>query len=520
MKLLKLLVFIVFTFRTSQSNAQDISWGPTSKIDRNTNSFGSKVFMGQGKFYCQFPYFGLSSSTTLHFYENTTFKAEEKLSLKHPVASLGIDNKYYVFGAEFSPNKIDIIAQEYGEDCKLKGAQISLVSIDSINAKPYNLFSEVIQSENKDFFCLLFRFRKSKTSSQLYKYFVFSKNLTLVSEGSHSFQDDRSNDFNDTKKLVDGEEPLCSMYNDFKIANLLTNKGELFFSLENISFPSGEKSISFFKVTGEQLLQYDVKLDYPYISKLGLIENGDGEVFFTAVFGDEKKSIKGLLNGFVNFNNLTSVPNITEFHFELNVASDRSTEIKGNYNVINLKKTSEGDFIVIFEKAGTSMGLTGAGTSDASPICYVCKGNLLIYRVSSSGTFVWAAKFEKNQVEAGIDFNTSSGVFPYFQDSICTILYNDDIANYDASGVYIGNTLEKGPETVSLLATKKNVNASVLVKMELNLINGEYTRTPIIPASESGMLFVPRLFTIDYENKVILVHRKNLKFQQYGSMKF
>ncbi|MES2556274.1 MAG: hypothetical protein V4604_08995 [Bacteroidota bacterium] len=470
------IVLVVITRQTTF--AQDLIRSEVIKSDGHT----TKICSEQSKSF--YAYYGGDKSPKLKRYEGFTPISQGELVLKTE-SGKGSFNSMIMVGdrmvlffsvEEFGLKKL--YSQNYSENCTPEGTLLLIAEYKILKGGKSAVDFKVIQSEDKAFFGVQYPIPGAETVAFGYK--TYDAEFNVISDGKREFP---------------YAWEAAEMTNHY-----LSNTGDLFLGMKIYNTNDKGKVVDrislkkylVFCIKDSEIIEMNLDLGYKFITNMVFTSDEHHILTCSGLYGKEKIEMQGLFYLQVDFND-QEIINQTLSNFTVEMGS----LLIGKYDFHEIHTTADGSLIVIMEYYSSSTSMTEVGNGSTVGSRDYDHGDVIIYRMKGNGEFEWMKKIEKYQ--SSINFNSYGSIGGYFKDNEFIMFFNDNIDNYTKTGEF--SLGEDGLDY--LYFAKKTI---CLAKVEIDLENGEYTRTRYLPTEETGLFSVPQQFKADYINNELLMY--------------
>ncbi|MCE3294770.1 MAG: hypothetical protein K0R65_484 [Crocinitomicaceae bacterium] len=448
-------------------------------------------------------------------------KGEDKFQI---AKIIGLNQLPIVFLAGKEDKQHGLYYQNYTDKCVPVGSPQLLFTYEKDIMKwPAKEF-KFIFSKNREFLCIQVDLQGAE-----YLYFIYSKNMELISKGKYKLRV------------------------DYEIKSLeLTNSGELY----SLSYPTKvlrtlmgrDQKIKTYDITclnGENEGTYNLTLKNEYfIDDILLTETSSDKVIISAAysqsFSEAKNYVAGIYYAEINVgdNRLVSeVYNAFENDFiaagltEKEAAKIRKS-IGSGKKIPDFRKYKfreafphQGGLIYVMEEeiienpkyhmgggystpvysptamrgaGGMSYGHTGTGGYGSYSPSKFKYNDVVIFKMSREGEIQWKQKIHKQQYSES-DRGYFSSVSAFQKKDHLYLYFNDNIANYDEQGLYLNN-MKKFKKTV--FNSEKRV---LLAEVKISLSDGAYQRASVYKTPTGEGILSPKVFKYNPAQDKILM---------------
>ncbi len=509
------VLIIILTYLSINLNAQEIEWSSPAKASGAFSSY----YVENSKDFYSVSIKGLNN-VLLERFENFSQKVVAEMLTKvdgeliHPIKFMLIQEELVVISIAENNKFLKIFYQIFDRDCKPKSDLIPIVVHDKPKNQEGFLMNKVnvIQSENKEFFCIQYSTSPNPLAGLEFDYKVLGKDLKVVYEGRYL-----SN---------------C-IYNQTSLKNnYLTNSGNLILGLVVFGLDEKGKRVNYDVQTEYRICyikegkQYvtnvlkDLSFFNSYeILNLNFLPIGDRKLTCTGLYGNTGNSVNGIF--FFEYDpEITKVENekvnpFEEGYVDPFIESKEkvglvpvSTKVSCQFDNSEMRLLENGGFVVVFEKS-YGRGVQSVSNPNTNSGSFYNLNELLIYRMNPDGTIAWIQKIEKDQTEVGAKLN--SGHCGYLGSKEYLILFNDNPKNYVATGEY---------NTSKSIAWSYDDNETCLAMVNVNLEDGFIKRSCIASQELENYRIIPLQSVPNYRSRemnLFLIKKENIKF---GLLKF
>jgi hypothetical protein len=515
---------IAFCANTSIGQITVSKWGELEKspgrlinlLPKEANDFYAMRWAGVSIF----------SSLQVSSHKNLQTSAKEKLVLRvneSPAtyeSSAVIGDHFVVFLSDKKEGQNTFYMQEYGFDLQPKGTATELASyeLDGKRGRFAGQFS-LYQSQNKEFFSVVWTIPGKKDEETNYGYRVYDQNLEVLSEGEYSF-------------------PFLTKYCRVNMM-YLSNTGDFFTVVTEYEESDSKrifnnyanyKTMHIYHITSDGMEDVEIDLEGKRIEALSLNSDNNRQFIITGTYGEKGKAgIKGLLYLKLDFKSREILSEgFEEFadDFITQDWSDRQKkqmekkQAKGkdvepqlyDYVMRDVHVLEDGSVVGSMEQFYIRVVTTRDPRTGATTTTYYYYFNdIIAFKVGPDGGFDWHTKIQKYQVSTN-DGGYYSSYERFVDGGKMYMIFNDNDLNYDEEGEYNAGTTPKS----STLSKKRNAVALV----EMDLETGEMKRDMFFDRTELGAIAVPKLFNVDYNNKEVLIYAVKGTKEKFGIIRF
>lgn len=468
---------------------------------------------------------GIFGSLQVSSHKFLKTQAKEKLVLRvngSPATFEGsciVGNHFVVLLSDKQNGHNAFYMQEYGFDLEPVGEPYQLASyeLESKRRKFAGEFS-VYQSENLEFFSVVWTIPGKSNEETKYGYKVFDEDLKPISQGEYSFP---------------FQTKFCRVN-----AMHLSNTGD-FFTVVTEYQPSESKrlfrnyrnykTMHIYHITEEGMKDVEIDLDGKRVEALSINSDNNRMFIITGTYGErEKPGVNGLFYLKLDFKSQTVVQEGFEEFSEGLITqgwSDRQKKkvekkrARGKdvdpqlyqYVMRDIHVLEDGSVVGSMEQYFVRVVTTTDSRGATRTTYYYYYNDIIAFKVGQDGGFDWHKKIKKYQVSAN-DGGYYSSYERFIVDGKMYMIFNDNNLNYDESGNFSNDVKFRA----STLSKKKNTVALV----EMDLETGEFTRKMFFDRSELGAIAVPKLFNVDYNTGEVLVYAVKGAKEKFGIIRF
>ncbi len=509
---------------TAQAQVKVSEWSELEKspgrllslLPRDANDFFALRRTGRGLF----------GSVAVSSHKNLKTQAQEKITLRannSPANFEGstiVGDRFVVFMSDKQEGSNKFFMQEYGENLEPIGNAYELASyeLESKRARYAGSFS-IYQSQNRNFFSVVWTIPGKKEEETKYGYKVFDQDLQEVSGGTYEF-------------------PFESKYCRINTMHL-SNTGD-FFTVVTEYQASEEKRIfnnyanyktmHIYHINSDGMEDVEIDLEGKRVEALNINSDNNRQFILTGTYGERKRAgIKGLFYLKLDFKSQEIVAEGFEEFSEDFITQDWSDRQKKK----NEKQKAKGknadpqlyEYVmrdVHILEDGSVVGsmeqffirvvtYTDPKTGSTRTTYYYYYNDIIAFKVGPDGGFDWYKKIDKYQVSTN-DGGYFSSYERFVDGGKMYMIFNDNSMNYDESGNF------GDPEKLRASTLSKKKNTVALVEMDLE--TGEFSRKMFFDRSELGAIAVPKLFNVDYNNGEVLVYAIKGTKEKFGIIDF
>ena len=468
---------------------------------------------------------GLFGSLQVSSHKFLKTQAKEKLVLRannSPANFEGatvVGDHFVVFLSDKQNGNNAFFMQEYGDDLEPIGNAYELASYDleSKRRRFAGSFS-VYQSQNKEFFSVVWTIPGKKDEETKYGYKIFDLDLQEVSQGTYQF-------------------PFESKYCRVNAMHL-SNTGDFFTVVTEYQESETKKlfrnyanykTMHIYHITPEGMEDVEINLEGKRVEALNINSDNNRMFIITGTYGErEKPGINGLFylkldfktqkilnEGFEEF----SEDFITQGWSDRQKKKVEKKRARGKdadpqlyqYVMRDVHVLEDGSVVGSMEQYYVRVVTTTDSRGVTRTTYYYYYNDIIAFKVGEDGGFDWHKKIKKYQVSTN-DGGYYSSYERFIDDGKMYMIFNDNNLNYDESGNFSDELKFKA----STLSKKKNTVALV----EMDLETGEFTRKMFFDRSELGAIAVPKLFNVDYNTGELLVYAVKGSKEKFGIIRF
>ncbi|NVK64793.1 MAG: hypothetical protein HWE22_09410 [Flavobacteriales bacterium] len=518
------LIAITLLSFTSQAQITVSEWSELEKspgrllnlLPRDANDFFALRRTGRGIFG------GIAVSS----HKNLETQLKEKISLRannSPANFEGstiVGDHFVVFMSDKQEGRNNFFMQEYGEDLEPIGNAFELASyeLESKRARFAGTFS-LYQSENRNFFSVVWTIPGRKDEETKYGYKVFDADLQEVSGGTYEF-------------------PFESKYCRINTMHL-SNTGDFFTVVTEYQESEDKKlfknyanykTMHIYHINSDGMEDVEINLEGKRVEALNINSDNNRQFILTGTYGERKKAgIKGLFymkldfksqeilaEGFEEFSDDFITQDWSDRQKKKNAkkkARGKDAEPKlYEYVMRDIHILEDGSVVGSMEQFYIRVVTTRDPRTGATTTTYYYYYNdVIAFKVGADGGFDWHTKIDKYQVSTN-DGGYFSSYERFVDDGKMYMIFNDNSMNYDESGNF------SDPEKLRAATLSKRKNTVALVEVDLE--SGEFSRKMFFDRSELGAIAVPKLFNVDYNNGEVLVYAVKGTKEKFGIIEF
>ena len=529
---MKSLLLIISFFSLTLALAQDIEWGPLEKVKGRVNDV--LPVSGSTFFTTRWSGGALLGSLYMSRHANFTILNQEKVITKVSTGTATIqrivsfNSQVIVFLSDKKDGVNTLFMQKYDDLCIPEGDAIELTSYAMPKGWNKSGYFNVLQSQNKKFFCAEYSIPGTRDEKERFGYKIMNEKFETVSEGEYeSPYESRQSDITNRCLLNTGDYFMVA-----KVYNV-NEKGRVkdLTSLEKVVL---------MQITPEGTQEFDLNFDDKHITDLTFSSDNSRLLTFTGLYGEGGRNsnrstvstnTKGIFYFQLDYSKKQILNEVFQ-EFEKDFitegwtdrqkkkADKREARGKGaptfySYDFREDVTLADGSLIGMMEQYYVVVvSRTDPKTGTTTYTYYYYYNDVIAYKVSPEGKFDWVKKIQKNQVSTN-DGGYFSSIAQYTTNDKLVVLFNDNLKNYDETGNFLYP--EKGKDIVNASYRKKT---NCVARVEIDLKTGEESRRTFFNRSEAEAIAVPKLFHTDYNNKEMLMVLRIGKKEKFGLLKF
>lgn len=499
--------------------AQDeVIWG---KLAKSKGTIGAVLPIIETDFF-SIRYQGGALSQSVYLAKHSEFEMafikKIKMNVERSITTFQevriINSEAYVLMTDKVMGKHILFAQKYNYECERVGEAIELASYDLPKGLwKTNSYFGVIQSQNKEYFCVTFDIPGKRDNADRFGYKIFNKFFEVQNEGEY-------------------ESPFDGNESDFS-NHFLSNKGDYF--LANKVYNSNDKGrirdySSLEKVVILQLDngssdEFEIDIDDRRITDMDFSSDNEKILTFTGLYGDNLNAAKGVFYFRLDFENKEILDEgfekfdkdfITLGWSDKEIDRAERLELRGkgepelyNYTLRDIVTLSDGSIIGLIEQYYIQTISTTDASGRIRSTNYFYYNDIITYKVLPNGTFDWLRKIPKSQVSLNDDGYLSSISRYYTQDKM-VLFFNDNLRNYTENGQFNGE--------VSTTSYRKKL--SCVARVELDLTTGEVSRNVFLSGADAEAIAIPKKFVNDPVNQQMLMVFQIGRKERFGIIKY
>lgn len=463
------------------------------------------------------------------YHKGTELMDEGQLELRAPNGSLAnfematiVNDRFVVFLSERKQSENVFYMQEYKKSMEPVSEPQELASYTYDRSMiRFQGFFNVYQSQNRDFFAVVWTIAGKKEEQATYGFKIFNSNLAQIREGEYEVA------FKEKESSIDG------FY--------LSDSGDLFVSVTEYKVSEGKLikryndyvSVHIYHISESEVSEMEIDLDGKRVEAMSFSSDNDRIFVITGIYGDKDKSgVTGLFYLKADFKKQEVLQEGFEAFGADFITSDWSDQKKNKMNKKQAKgKDVEPSFYSYTMREVHALedgGIVGtmeqyyvrvftsydSKTGRTTTTHYYHYNDVVAYKVGADGGFDWLAKVDKYQVSTN-DGGYFSSYARCVSDGKMSLYFNDNVDNYsETTGEF---SLEEGQKVKSSRVSSKKNTVAIC---EIDLATGEQSRRMYFDRSEVGAIAVPKLFNVDYINKKVLMYAIKGKKEKFGVLDF
>lgn len=521
--IIKRMLFAVVLLSCGSLFAQNIDWSELLKVSGRV----TRILPVEGKTFFTTRWSGgaLLGAPYISSHEDFVIQNQEKIVSKVEGSSANINDvvsfnsKIIVFLTDKQDGMNKLFMQPYGKDCFPEGEAVQLAEYSIPKGWNKGGYFNVLQSQNQQFFCVEYSIPGTKTENERFGFKVIDANFETVSEGEYESQYEA--------RQSDVSNRYLSNTGDYFIAVKVYNVNEK----GRVKDYSSLEKFVLMHVTPEGIEEVNLDLGDKHISDVTFSSDNNRLMTFTGLYGEGTTSAKGVFYFQLDFKKQEIINEgfnefgkdfITEGWSDRAKKKSEKREAKGkgtpslyNYIIRDNVTLEDGSMVGMIEQYYVHVVTTRDSRGNTTTTYYYYYNDLILYKVSESGEFVWLKKIQKSQVSTN-DGGYLSSTAQYVADGKMVILFNDNLKNYDESGQVLDDA-ESGKMLYGASYRKKT---NCVARVEVDLATGETQRRTFFGRNEAEAIAIPKLFCTDYVNKEMLMVLRIGKKEKYGLIHF
>ncbi|MFN5911019.1 MAG: hypothetical protein ACK45H_06775 [Bacteroidota bacterium] len=425
-----------------------------------------------------------------------------------------VAGKLVVFLSDRKEGRNTLYMQEYGDDLAAKGEAQKVASYELEKGHSKGFF-EVIRSQDKQFFGVIWEIPGKKEERDIYGFKIYDSEMNLVSDGEY-------------KLPYEGQ--LSTIHQHY-----LSNTGDYFISLAEYkegdrkaqkSF-SNYKAMHIFQITSEGIEDFALNLEGKRVEAMSISSDNNKVFTITGIYGDEDRAgVSGLFFMRCDFNKREVIDEgfekfgkdfITQDWTDRDREKAEKRESKGkgepqlyNYVMRQTEVLQDGSIVGSLEQFYIrEVTNYNPQMRTYTTTFYYYYNDIIAYKVGPDGGFEWLKKINKYQVSLN-DGGPYSSYARFIDDGNLCLLFNDHVMNYDENGQFLNSDRTYAAN----FGKKKNVVAMVRIDLE----SGTTTRETFFDRTEITALAVPKLCNVDYRQGRVLLYAIYGKKERFGLM--
>ncbi len=513
----KILLIVSFgIFCALVSNAQytnehvtpDIEWSELSRkqgrllylLPSNENEFyalrwsGGRLFGG----------YKVTKHKNLEVVNSAKIRLVANESIANFEGASVVNGKFVVFLSDKKEGKNHFYMQKFDEELNRNDEIVRLASYDLARNQRAGEF-RFRASPNRKFFGVIWEIPGKKDVRDTYGFKIFDLDMNLINEGEYKLPYD----------------PDLSSIHD----HLISNAGDYFICLSEFekserktlfSAKKEHKAVHIYRINDDLGLQdFTLDLDGRPVVALAMSSRDNNTFTLTGIYSNNSQStVAGVFYQKLNLDTEEVVQEgFQEFEEEfitqgwsqrsLRRAERRKEQGKGDpelysYTMRDVTFLDDGSIVGTMEQYYVRVHSSADSRVDqSSNMYYYYYNDIIAYKIDTTGTFSWVKKIEKDQVSIN-DGGPYSSFESFVDDGRVYFIFNDNLNNYDANGQFLN------PERLNSANYSKRRNAVSLTSIDLE--SGESIRTSFLQRDRNNSLVVPKLFTVNYRTRELLIY--------------
>jgi hypothetical protein len=495
----------------------NVEW---SNLQKKSGSLSEILPLGGSDFFTtRYQGRGIFTSPYLYNHSNfeLTFKGKVSSQVENGMGSIYgvyvINNSPVVFLSDKTEGKNILYLQKYNGECKPVGSSMEVAQYTMPKGWKRKGYFNVIQSQNGDFFCVIYEIPGSKYESERFGYKVFKNSFEIISEGEYEAPFDQN---------------ISELSNHY-----LSNTGDYFVTCKvyqtnakgRIRDRSLLEKVILFHITPDEMEELELQTGTKRVTDISISSDNQRNVTVTGLYGEGNVGTKGIFFMMIDFDKKQITSEgfepfkkdfITEGWSDRAKAKAEKKESKGkgtpalyNYDIRDIITLKDGSFIGLMEQFYIRVVTQTDSRGFTTTTYYYYYNTIIAYKVDKDGKFSWVKKIPKYQVSTNDGGYLSSFGHFYNEDNV-VIMFNDNLKNYDENGKWNNNTLG------SSFRKKTNCVSQTVI----NIKSGEIERKSMFARAETGAIAVPKLFKTNYNNNEMLVYLIMGKKEKFGLITF
>lgn len=428
-----------------------------------------------------------------------------------------INNNFVLLLSDKKDNKNVFYMKTFDDTFVNKGKTVELAEYELANGGKGGWFN-IIQSEDKEFFAVIWEIPGKRNDHDVYGYKVFDKNINVIHDGEYPL-------------------PFSTKYANIN-KHHVSNNGDYYLVItelqdnEDSKFLQGKyefKSLHIFRINDDGLDDYELNVKGKRIEAIALSTNNEKIASITGLYGEKgEKGVTGIFYQQINLNTNEIVKEgFKEFDPEfitegwslrdLDRAERRQQRGKGdpkfyNYRMREAVLTEDGSIIGTMEQYYIQISsYPGPNGAQSSNTYYYYYNDIIVYKINTEGQFEWLKKVRKYQVSTN-DGGPYSSYQSFLHKDKLYFIFNDNIDNYDGVGDYIEG------DNISVANFGKRKNCVAIASIDIS--TGAYARKTLFNRKEVTALAVPKLFEADYGKNEMILYTVYGRKEKFGIMRF
>lgn len=462
------------------------------------------------------------------YHRNLEMISKEKLDIDAPNGSPAnferatmVDGRFVVFLSDKQDGENKFFMQEYNSKMEPvgKGTELASYTIESRRMRFKGSF-DIYQSENRDYFAVVWTIPGRREEHSTYGFKVFNKNLELINEGEY-------------------EVPFQEQFSDID-GFYVSDYGDLFVTVTEYK-ESDRKNVfrmltDYVAVHIYQLKEGDfetMKIDLEGKRVEAMSFNSDNDKIFaiTGIYGDEDfNGVSGLFymkvdfkkqevlnEGFEEFGDGFITSDWTDRQKKKQERKEKRGKAKQptfySYVMREVHPLEDGGLVGTMEQYYVRVVTSqNAQTGATTTTYYYYYNDIVAYKVGADGGFEWLTKIDKYQVSTN-DGGYFSSYARYVDGEKLVLFFNDNVDNYNENT----NEFEMDGRVKSARISKKKNTVAIC---EIDLESGQLKREMYFDREEIGAVVVPKLFDVDYRTNEMLIYAVRGRKEQFGRLSF
>ena len=515
------LVFL-FSFSSLYGQLNEINWG---ELHRKKGTVKYLMPADSNEFYALrwtggtiFGHYQLTHNIGLVTKESINLKSVVDKRIATFEGVRVINGKPMVFLSDKFDDQHHFYMQPYTKDLEPDGDPIILAAYQ-LERKRKTGFFDVRLSSNGKFFAVVWNAEGKKETKDLYGFKVFDTELNLVQEGEYPVPFD--------PELSEIKEHYISNTGDYFLCVT-----EYIYGIHNSFFKKDleYKALHIFHINEELGLEdYQLNLDGKRVVAMALTVDSNDVFSVTGVYGERgSPGVNGIFYRQANLSTAEVLKEGFEKFDEDFIKQDWPESAQRRINRRQRKQVEEPYLHnyrmrdAIFLDDGSIVGTMeqfyvyvrnspDMRSGSSSSVYYYYYNDIVIYKINPEGTFDWIEKVHKYQVSVN-DGGPYSGYESVLSNGKAYFIFNDDVRNYDSTGVYI--------DREEIFAANFGRKKNALAITEVDLMSGKQKRSVLFRREETKTLGVPKLFKVNYDSGEIIIYTISRNKEKVGTMTF